>query len=442
MAPKAAITDLKARQIFDSRGKPTVEVELTCAGGTFRAAVPSGKSTGIHEACELRDGDKSLYKGASVFKAVKNVNEIIRPALLGKDAADQVAIDQAMIDLDGSDNKANLGANAILGVSMAACRAGAAARGVPLWRHIATLAGNARPVLPVPSFNVINGGVHAGNILAPQEFMILPVGASSFAEAMRMGTDTYHTLKELIVARYGLDAANVGDEGGFAPPCESFEAALDLLVAAIEGAGYTGKVKIGIDPASSEFFSEEPLPRYDLKFKAKPNDGSGVRTSDEMIALYGSLVKKYPIIFLEDPLAEDDWDGFAKITSEIGEDFEIIGDDLLCTNPSRISRAIKAKSCNGLLLKVNQIGTVTESIKAVQMAKAAGWGVLTSHRSGETEDTFIADISVGLSTGHIKSGAPCRSERMAKYNQLLRIEEEMGEEAPYAGSSWRFVPIA
>lgn len=442
MAPTAAITDLKARQIFDSRGKPTVEVEITCVGGTFRAAVPSGKSTGIHEACELRDGDKSLYKGASVLKAVKNVNEVIRPALLGMDAADQAAIDQKMIELDGTDNKSSIGANAILGVSMAACRAGAAARSVPLWRHVANLAGNARPVLPVPSFNVINGGVHAGNVLAPQEFMILPVGASSFAEAMRMGTDTYHTLKELIVARYGLDAANVGDEGGFAPPCESFEAALDLLVAAIEGAGYTGKVKIGIDPASSEFFTEKPLPYYDLKFKVKPHDGSGVRTSDEMIDLYKSLVKKYPIIFLEDPLAEDDWEGFAKITADIGTEFEIIGDDLLCTNPTRISRAIKEKSCNALLLKVNQIGTVTESIKAVQMAKAAGWGVLTSHRSGETEDTFIADISTGLSTGHIKSGAPCRSERMAKYNQLLRIEEEMGEEAVYAGANWRYIPIA
>lgn len=437
----ATIKDIKARQIFDSRGKPTVEVDLYTTAGMFRAAVPSGKSTGIHEACELRDGDKSLYKGASVFKAVKNVNETIKPALLGMDAADQAAIDERMIRLDGTDNKSNLGANAILAVSMAACRAGAAAKGVPLYRHIADLAGNKAPVMPVPSFNVINGGVHAGNVLAPQEFMILPVGAGSFAEAMRMGTDCYHTLKELIVARYGLDAANVGDEGGFAPPCDSFEAALDLLVAAIDKAGYTGKVKIGMDPASSEFFDEKDGGAYDLRFKCSPNDGSGRRTSDEMIELYKSLVDKYPIIFLEDPLAEDDWAGFGKITSEIGKGFEIIGDDLLCTNPNRIVRAIEAKACNGLLLKVNQIGSVTESIRAVQLAKSAGWGVLTSHRSGETEDTFIADISVGLSTGHIKSGAPCRSERMAKYNQLLRIEEDMGEASVYAGDKWRFIAI-
>lgn len=441
MAPiKATIQDIKARQIFDSRGKPTVEVDLVTSAGTFRAAVPSGKSTGVHEACELRDGDKALYKGASVFKACRNVTEKIKPALLGMDAADQTAVDEKMIALDGTEDKSILGANAILAVSMAACRAGAAAKGVPLYRHIADLAGNARPILPVPSFNVINGGVHAGNALAPQEFMILPVGATSFAEAMRMGTDTYHTLKELIVAKYGLDAANVGDEGGFAPPCDSFEAALDLLVAAIDAAGYAGKVKIGIDPASSEFYREGDA-LYDLCFKSKPHDDRGERTSIDMISLYKSLVDTYPIIFLEDPLAEDDWEGFARITSDIGKAYEIIGDDLLCTNPKRIQRAIDSKACNGLLLKVNQIGSVTESIKAVKMAKAAGWGVLTSHRSGETEDSFIADISVGLSTGHIKSGAPCRSERLAKYNQLLRIEEDLGDAAVYAGSNWRYIAI-
>ncbi|KIZ00420.1 enolase [Monoraphidium neglectum] len=428
----ATIKDIKARQIFDSRGKPTVEVDLITSAGTFRAAVPSGKSTGVHEACELRDGDKSLYKGASVFKAVANVNDVIKPALLGMDAADQAAIDEKMIALDATENKSALGANAILAVSMAACRAGAASKGVPLYRHIADLAGNQRPMLPVPSFNVINGGVHAGNVLAPQEFMILPVGAGSFAEAMRMGTDTYHTLKELIVEKYGLDAANVGDEGGFAPPCDSFEAALDLLTAAIGKAGYEGKVKIGMDPASSEFYREKDSV-YDLRFKCKPNDGSGERTSDAMIELYKSLVDKYPIIFIEDPLAEDDWEGFGKITSQIGKAYEIIGDDLLCTNPKRIQRAIEAKSCNALLLKVNQIGSITESIKAVKMAKAAG--------SGETEDTFIADISVGLSTGHIKSGAPCRSERMAKYNQLLRIEEDLGQEATYAAGNWRYIAM-
>ncbi|KAF8057663.1 ENO1 [Scenedesmus sp. PABB004] len=416
-----SITKIHARQIFDSRGKPTVEVDLWTADGMFRAAVPSGKSTGVHEACELRDGDKTKYKGAGVTKVVANVNDIIAPALLGMDVTAQAALDAKMIELDGTPNKAKLGANGILAVSMAACRAGAAARKLPLYRHIAQLAGNPRPVLPVPSFNVINGGVHAGNALAPQEFMILPVGAASFAEAMQMGTETYHTLREIIQDKYGLEAVNVGDEGGFAPPIDSFEAALDLLTSAIAAAGYAGKIKIGIDPASSEFFRGAGC--YDLQFKAAANDGSGKRTSAEMIELYASLVAKYDIIFLEDPLAEDDWEGFAAITKRLGKEYEIVGDDLLCTNPSRIERGIAESACNALLLKVNQIGTVTESIKAVQLAKGAGWGVLTSHRSGETADDFIADISVGLSTGHIKSGAPARSERVNKYNQLLRIEE-------------------
>lgn len=436
----STITKIVARQVFDSRGKPTVEVDLTTSQGMFRAAVPSGKSTGVHEACELRDGDKSMYQGAGVLTVVKNVNEILAPAMLGMDVSNQTEIDQKMIELDGTDNKGKLGANGILAVSMAACRAGAAARGVPLYQHIADLAGNPRPVLPVPSFNVINGGVHAGNALAPQEFMILPVGAFNFEEAMRMGTETYHTLRSIIQKKYGLNAVNVGDEGGFAPPIDTFEAALDLLTEAIAAAGYTGKIKIGMDPASSEFFRESGV--YDLNFKAASNDGSGRRTSAEMVELYKELVAKYDIIFIEDPLSEDDWDGFADITRELGGKYEIIGDDLLCTNPKRIQRAIEGKACNALLLKVNQIGTISESIKAVQLAKSAGWGVLTSHRSGETADDFIADLSVGLSTGHIKSGAPARSERVNKYNQLIRIEQELGSKAVYASDNWRYISIS
>lgn len=439
MSKDATITDVKARQIFDSRGKPTVEVDLYTSVGTFRAAVPSGKSTGVHEACELRDGDASQYLGQGVSKVVNNIHTIIKPAIVGKGCVDLKALDKLMIDLDGTENKSKLGANAILPISIAACRAGAAAQGVPLYKHIANLAGNSKMVLPVPSFNVINGGVHGGNELAPQEFMILPVGATSFKEAMRMGTDTYHKLKDILKAKYGLNATNVGDEGGFAPPIETFEDALDLLTTAIDAAGYKGKVRIGIDPASSEFFDNGI---YDLKFKAKDNDGSGKKTVPQMIELYKKLLSTYDLIFLEDPLAEDDWEGFQQITAAVGEEYEIIGDDLLCTNPKRIARAIKEKSCNGLLLKVNQIGSVTESIEAVKLAKSAGWGVLTSHRSGETTDDFIADITVGLSTGHIKSGAPARSERLAKYNQLLRIEEELGADAVYAGNSWRFLPCA
>jgi len=343
-------------------------------------------------------------------------------------------------ELDGSKNewgfcKSVLGANAILGVSLAICRAGAAAKGVPLYQHIADLAGNKDIVLPVPAFNIINGGSHAGNALAMQEFMILPIGATSFCEAMQMGSEVYHHLKKIIKKTYGQDAVNVGDEGGFAPNISNNKEGLDLVTKAISAAGYTGKVMIGMDVAASEFFTEDK--KYDLNFKNKPNDGSQVRTSDELIDLYKDFVQNYPIVSIEDPFDQDDWKAWDKITAELGGHQQIVGDDLLVTNPNRIAKAIKDKSCNALLLKVNQIGTVTESIEAVQMAKRADWGVMTSHRSGETEDTFIADLAVGLSTGQIKTGAPCRSERLAKYNQLLRIEEELGDKAKYAGSSYR-----
>ncbi|CAN1357106.1 PGH1 [Linum perenne] len=375
------IVSVKARQIFDSRGNPTVETDVKLSDGYLaRAAVPSGASTGIYEALELRDGG-SDYLGKGVSKAVGNVNTIIGPALIGKDPAEQTAIDTFMVQqLDGTVNewgwcKQKLGANAILAVSLAICKAGAHAKGIPLYKHIANLAGNSKLVLPVPAFNVINGGSHAGNKLAMQEFMILPTGASSFKEAMKMGAEVYHNLKSVIKKKYGQDATNVGDEGGFAPNIQENKEGLELLKTAIAKAGYTDKVVIGMDVAASEF--------------------------------YGSDKK---------------------------EKVQIVGDDLLVTNPKK---AIKEKSCNALLLKVNQIGSVTESIEAVKMSKRAGWGVMASHRSGETEDTFIADLSVGLSTGQIKTGAPCRSERLAKYNQLLRIEEELGSEAVYAGANFR-----
>lgn len=436
----AKILKIHGRQIVDSRGNPTVEAEVTTHKGTFRAAVPSGASTGIHEAVELRDGDKTKWMGKGVSKAVDHLNKEIAPALVGKDPTQQKELDEAMIKLDGTDNKGKFGANAILAVSMAVCKAGAAEKGVPLYKYIAQLAGNSKLVLPVPSFNVINGGEHAGNGLAMQEFMILPTGASSFSEAMRMGAEVYHNLKNLIKDKYGKDACNVGDEGGFAPNIGDNEEGLKLLAGAIEKAGYTGKVKIGMDVAASEFQTEDKM--YDLKFKDKDNDGSGKKTGAEMLEMYKGFIENYGVITIEDPYEQDDWDNWKAIVAECGEKCQIVGDDHLVTNPTRIKKGIEEKSSNALLLKVNQIGTVSESIEAVKMSKAAGWGVMTSHRSGETEDTFIADLAVGLSTGQIKTGAPCRSERLAKYNQLLRIEEELGEDAVYAGENYRHIAIA
>jgi len=329
-----------------------------------------------------------------------------------------------------------LGANAILGVSLAVCKAGAAEKGIPLYRHIAELAGNKNILLPVPAFNVINGGSHAGNKLAMQEFMLLPIGASSFKEAMRMGAEVYHNLKLLIKEKYGLDATNVGDEGGFAPNIQNNKEGLILCKQAIEKAGYAGKVVLGMDVAASEFYQEKSG-KYDLDFKTKNNDGSFLRTADEMVALYKEFVNEFPVLSIEDPFDQDDWSAYNKLTGEIGGHIQIVGDDLLVTNPKRIAQAIEKKSCNALLLKVNQIGSVTESIKACKMAQGAGWGVMVSHRSGETEDTFIADLVVGLRTGQIKTGAPCRSERLAKYNQLLRIEESLGKDAKFAGVNFR-----
>ncbi|KAF6032682.1 hypothetical protein EB796_009023 [Bugula neritina] len=414
-----SISKIHARQIFDSRGNPTVEVDLHTDQGMFRAAVPSGASTGIYEAVELRDGGSAYHK-KGVSKAVSNVNDIIAPAMLQKgfDVTQQKEIDDFMIQLDGTDNKGKLGANAILGVSLAVCKAGASKKGKPLYQYIAELAGKSTVILPVPAFNVINGGSHAGNALAMQEFMILPTGASSFTEAMRMGSETYHHLKAVIKKKYGQDACNVGDEGGFAPNIlDNFEA-LNLLMEAIDKAGYTGKIQIGMDVAASEFCKDG---KYDLNFKDKASDPSTYLSSDKLADVYKDMVAKYPIVSIEDAFDQDDWSA----------------DDLTVTNPKRVQQAVDQKACNCLLLKVNQIGSVTEAINACLLAQQNGWGVMVSHRSGETEDTFIGDLVVGLCTGQIKTGAPCRSERVAKYNQILRIEEELGEGAKYAGTSFR-----
>lgn len=433
-----AISKVHARSVFDSRGNPTVEVDVTTADGKFSAMVPSGASTGIYEALELRDGDKSAYLGKGVDKAVSNVIEVIGPALVGMDSAEQEAIDAKMIELDGTPGgfKKKLGANAILGVSMAVARAGAAAMGIPLYKHLNTLAGAPKMILPVPSLNVINGGSHAGNKLAMQEFMILPTGATSFREAMKMGAEVYQNLKKVIKKKYGLDATSVGDEGGFAPNIQDNLEGLKLLEEAIALAGYTGKIELGMDVAASEFFKESTK-EYDLDFKNPDNDGSKCLSGEKLGDMYKDFVANFPMCSIEDPFDQDDYDSYAMLTSAVGESTQIVGDDLLVTNVDRIATAIKKGACNALLLKVNQIGSITEAIAAAKMARDAGWGVMVSHRSGETEDNFIADLCVGLGTGQIKTGAPCRSERLSKYNQLLRIEEELGGEAIYAGKHFR-----
>lgn len=434
-----SIKRVHARQIYDSRGNPTVEVDLTTDKGIFRAAVPSGASTGIHEALEMRDEEKGVHHGKGVLKAVQNVNEKIGPALVSKgfDVTNQEQIDKFMLELDGTDNKASLGANAVLGVSMAVCKAGAVHKGVPLYRHIADLAGTKQVIMPVPAFNVINGGSHAGNKLAMQEFMLLPLGAANFKEAMKMGSEIYHHLKAEIKKRYGLDATAVGDEGGFAPNILDNTEGLDLLNTAIAKAGYTGKVSIGMDIAASEFCKKggDGKPVYDLDFKNPKSNPADYKNGDQMMELYQSFISKYPVVSIEDAFDQDDWENWTKFLAAVT--IQSVGDDLTVTNPKRIKTAVEKKACNCLLLKVNQIGSVTESIEACKLSRENGWGVMVSHRSGETEDTFIADLVVGLATGQIKTGAPCRSERLAKYNQLLRIEEELGSDAVYAGEKFR-----
>ncbi|XP_072888377.1 enolase 1a, (alpha) isoform X1 [Hemitrygon akajei] len=428
-----SILKIRAREIFDSRGNPTVEVDLCTGKGMFRAAVPSGASTGIYEALELRDEDKTRFLGKGVSRPVKYINEFLGPALCSQNlnVCEQEKIDKLMLEMDGTENKSKFGANAILGISLAVCKAGAAEKRIPLYRHISQLAGNTQVILPVPAFNVINGGSHAGNKLAMQEFMILPVGAANFREAMRIGAEVYHNLKNVIKGKYGQDAINVGDEGGFAPNILENKEALELLKTAIDKAGYSDKVVIGMDIAASEFFRDG---KYDLDFKSPPNPERNV-SYEKLIEMYTNFTKNYPVVSIEDPFDQDDWEAWKKFTANT--DIQVVGDDLTVTNPKRIARAVQEKACNCLLLKVNQIGTVTESIQACKLAQSNGWGVMVSHRSGETEDTFIADLVVGLCTGQIKTGAPCRSERLAKYNQLMRIEEELGQKACFAGRNFR-----
>ncbi|MFH0956928.1 MAG: phosphopyruvate hydratase [Candidatus Aenigmatarchaeota archaeon] len=409
---KFKIQKIKAREILDSRGNPTVEVDLFTSAGMARAAVPSGASTGSQEALELRDGGKR-YGGKGVQKAVENVNKLIARHVHGRDVRLQGELDEAMIELDGTENKEKLGANAILGVSMAACRAAAMGKGVPLFVHIAGISGNKNMMLPVPSMNVINGGAHAGSSLAVQEFMIQPF-ADTFKEALRMGAETYQVLKGIVKEKHGKSAINVGDEGGFAPAIDSTEEAISLIVKAIDQAGYHGKIMLALDSAASGFYKDAT---YHI-------DGKKLSTGG-MVDYYAALAGKYPIISFEDPFEEEDWRGFAQLTQKVGQKVTVIGDDLLVTNVKRIRKAVEMEACNGLLLKVNQIGTVSEAIEAAKYAMQNKWKVMVSHRSGETEDSFIADLVVGLGTGLLKTGAPCRSERNAKYNQLLRIEEEL-----------------
>ena len=418
----ALIDAIHAREILDSRGNPTVEVEVLLSDGQIgRAAVPSGASTGEHEAVELRDGDKGRYLGKGVQKAVDAVIDQIAPALTGFDATDQRSIDQAMIDLDGTPNKAKLGANAILGVSLAVANAAAASADLPLYKY---LGGPNAHVLPVPLMNILNGGSHADSDVDIQEFMIVPIGAETFSEGLRWGVEVYHNLKSVLQAK-GL-STGLGDEGGFAPNLPSNRAALDLIQEAIKNAGYTpGKdIALALDVASSEFFKDGA---YQFEGKAL--------SATEMSAYYAELVADYPLVSIEDPLDENDWEGWKTLTDSIGDKVQLVGDDLFVTNPSILQRGIDTKTANSLLVKVNQIGSLTETLDAVSLAQRAGYTTITSHRSGETEDTTIADISVATNAGQIKTGAPARSERVAKYNQLLRIEEELDDAARYAGRS-------
>lgn len=416
------IIDVLAREILDSRGNPTIEVDVLLEDGTLgRAAVPSGASTGAYEAVELRDGDKSRYLGKGVLKAVENVNEIITPEIIGMDALDQIGIDRALIELDGTPNKAKLGANAILGVSMAAAKAAAASLDMTLYQY---LGGANAKELPVPMMNILNGGKHADNNVDIQEFMVLPVGAESFAEALRMGAEIYHNLKKVLSERKLATA--VGDEGGFAPNLASNEEALKVIIEAIEKAGYKPgeQVMLGLDVAATELFKDG---KYHL-------EGEGVvKTSAEMVEYYSQLVDKYPIISIEDGMSEDDWDGWKLLTERLAGKIQLVGDDLFVTNVERLSRGIAAKTANSILVKVNQIGTLTETFDTIEMAKRAGYTCVISHRSGETEDATIADIAVAVNAGQIKTGAPARTDRVAKYNQLIRIEEQLGDLAQYRG---------
>lgn len=424
---ETAIYDIWAREILDSRGNPTLECEVVLEDGSFGvAAVPSGASTGEHEAVELRDGEKERYMGKGVLVAVNNVNEEISDQLEGLDAADQYQIDSTLIGLDGTQNKSKLGANAILGVSLAAAKASAEYFGMPLYRYIGGI--QAR-YLPIPMMNILNGGKHADNNVDIQEFMIAPVGAESFAEALRMGTEVYHTLRNVLKSK-GYNTA-IGDEGGFAPSLKSNEEALEVILEAIVAAGYEPKedIMLALDVAASEMYE-------DGKYKMFKSTGE-LRTTEEMIEWYKGLCQKYPIYSIEDGLGENDWEGWAKLTDELGDDIQLVGDDLFVTNPEFLDRGIEEGCANSILIKLNQIGTLTETIEAVELAKSCGYTTIISHRSGETDDTTIADLAVALNARQIKTGAPARTDRVAKYNQLLRIEEELGDAAIYAGIEFK-----
>jgi enolase len=419
------ILDIRAREILDSRGNPTVEADVTLAGGaTGRAAVPSGASTGEHEALELRDGDADRYGGKGVQLAVQNIEDKIAPALNGLLAVDQVAIDRAMIELDGTPNKGKLGANAILAVSMAVARAAAEESGMPLFRY---LGGPLARILPVPMMNILNGGAHATNTVDFQEYMIVPIGADNFADALRMGAEVFHALKKVLVKR--KLSTGVGDEGGFAPDLGSDEDALKVMVEAIEKAGYAPgtEVAIALDPAASELYKGKT---YTFK-----KSGRGTLDADGMIELYSKWLEEYPIVSIEDGLAEDDWAGWAKLTAALGDRVQLVGDDIFVTSTERLARGIREDVGNAILIKLNQIGTVTETLEAIELAKASGYQSVISHRSGETEDTFIADFAVGTGAGQIKTGSASRTDRVAKYNQLLRIEEMLGDSAEFPGGA-------
>nr|XP_043634066.1 cytosolic enolase 3 [Erigeron canadensis]XP_043634067.1 cytosolic enolase 3 [Erigeron canadensis] len=430
---QSVITKVKARQILDSRGIPTVEVDLYTNKGMFRASAPSAAPSGLYEAIELRDGDKGTYLGNGVTRAVRNINDKISEAIIGMDPTLQNQIDQAMIDLDKTEKKGELGGNAILAVSIAACKAGAAEKEVPLYKHIADLSGKGTNVLlPVPAFTLISGGKHAANNLAIRDILILPIGARRFEEAMQMGSETYHHLKAVITEKYGAHQCNVGEDGGFAPDISSCREALELVKEAIDRTGYNDKIKIAMDVAATDFCIGT---KYDLDYKSPNRSGQNFKSGEDMVEMYKELCNDYPIVSIEDPFDMEDWEQ-VKYFSGLGI-CQVVGDGLLMSNSKRIERAIHEHACNALLLKINQIGTVTEAIEVVKMAKDAQWGVVISQRSGETNDSFIADLSVGLATGQIKAGAPCRGERLAKYNQLIRIEEELGDQASYVGDDWR-----
>jgi enolase len=419
----ATIADIHAREILDSRGNPTVEADVYLTSGVMgRAAVPSGASTGEHEAVELRDNDSERYGGKGVLLAVQNITETISPALAGADPMDQMGIDAAMIEMDGTPNKSNLGANAILAVSLATARAAAQELGLPLWRY---LGGPLTRVLPVPMMNILNGGAHATNTVDFQEYMVIPVSAESFGDAVRMGAEVFHALKKVLVKR--KLSTGVGDEGGFAPDLKSDEEAITVVLEAIEGAGYTpGKdIALALDCAASELYKDG---KYTFK-----KSGAGTRDASGMVELYSKWIEQYPIVSIEDGLAEDDWDGWKLLTEAIGDRCQLVGDDLFVTNTERLARGIENGVANSILIKVNQIGTLTETLEAIEMARAAGYLSVISHRSGETEDTFIADLAVGTGAGQIKTGSASRTDRVAKYNQLLRIEQQLGSAAEFPG---------